>query len=95
MDTAIIVLIAAVIGGGTLGAVLRAWNLSTRVHGLEVAVEKLQGQVTSTVKSMAAKERWGTKPRAVTEAEELLAAAGKATAPKTAAPPMMWWGKNG
>jgi len=82
-------IVSSVIAGGVLGAVLRAWSLSTRIHSLEVAVGALQGQVTRYVKTVAALERWGGKSRAVAEAQELLEA--KKDQMPLVTEPKAWW----
>jgi hypothetical protein len=63
VDTAILVLIASVLGGGVAGAlaVVLGWELRTlrlkhRVDALELAAELLKGQLLAAIKRAAGKE---------------------------------------
>jgi hypothetical protein len=63
VDTAILVLIALVLGGGTAGGVLGAWAsvrrtlaLKTRVDALELDLELFKRQLVAEVKRRAGQE---------------------------------------
>ena len=60
MDTAILVLISTVLGGGVLGALaivlgweIRTLRLKTRVDALEVSTELVRGQLLAEIKRRA------------------------------------------
>lgn len=86
---AIILLIACIVGGGVLGAVLRSWALDRRLSSVEFAVAELQGTLTREVKIRAAQTRTsGSKIER--EAAELLKANAGGQMPLPPAP-VEWW----
>lgn len=99
METAILVLIATVLGGGILGALVIAvgWELRTlrlkrRVDAIEEAVEALNGRHLAAVKRAAGKE--GLEQRARNkEIEELARTLPAQNKVQESAKP--WWEEVG
>lgn len=58
MELATILLIAAIIAGGTAGALVRTWSLHRRLLSLELVVSDLEGRILRETKQRAATERW-------------------------------------
>lgn len=61
MDFALLLSVSAVVGGGVLGALVRAWSIHSRLYSLEDRVNVAEGILTREVKTRAATERW-SKP---------------------------------
>src|SRR2546425_12659128 len=59
MDVAILVLIAAVIGGGVTGALLTTWSMHRRLFRLEYLVYDQERVLLKETKRRAAETRWG------------------------------------
>jgi alpha-beta hydrolase superfamily lysophospholipase len=95
MDTAILVLIASVLGGGVAGALavtlgweIRTLRLKHRVDALDIACELLKQQLVGAIKRAAGKEGLDQRARN-REIEEL---ARKLPAEKIVPqPPPAWW----
>lgn len=106
MEYGILVLIAAVVGGGFAGGLLNAWSAHRRILAIEENLKIVLGALDDRInmlqkivirqdKSEAAKVRWSKKEREDDEIGQLLSAkptGGFAT-------PQAWdprtWGKNG
>lgn len=58
MDLALVVLIAAALGGGVIGALVRAWSIHSRLYALEDRLLVVEGVSQREVKIRAATERW-------------------------------------
>lgn len=58
METALLVLIAAVIGGGVAGALSVTWRLHLRLNAVEDEQQQLRTVATREVKKAAAAQRW-------------------------------------
>jgi len=58
MDVAILVLIAAVIGGGVTGALLTTWSMHRRLFRLEYLVYDQEKIILKEQKRRAAEVRW-------------------------------------
>jgi hypothetical protein len=78
MDTAILVLIAAVIGGGVTGAVATTWGLhlnllrlKNRVDASEISLETLKNQLVAEIKRRAGEK--GRDQRMIDKELETLA----------------------
>lgn len=57
MEYLYLLVIASVISGGVLGALVRAWSLMSRLYSLEDRVGVLEGVTTREVKIRAAQSR--------------------------------------
>lgn len=89
MEYGILGLIAAVVAGGCLGAVGRAWSLSSRLYALESALAVVERTLTHEIKARAATERWKRPSKDEQVADELAAALQKSK-PEPSKP---WWMK--
>lgn len=86
MEIGLLVLISAVVGGGGLGAIARAWSFHSRLYSLEDRLSLAEGILNREVKTRAAQERW-KKP---SKDEELVALALKEEKKPA---PAFWWQK--
>lgn len=88
MELGLIVVIAAVIAGGVLGAVVRGWSISSRLFSLEDRLETLERAHLREVKSRVSQERWGRKTK-----EELAVEAALQNPAHQAPVKTPWWTK--
>lgn len=58
MEYGLLLLITAVVSGGALGAIVRAWSMSSRLYSLEDRVMILEGVTQREVKIRASESRW-------------------------------------
>lgn len=86
MELGLLVVIAAVIAGGVLGSMIRAWSISSRLFSLEDRLETLERSHLREVKSRVSMERWGKK----TKDEALVEAALENPVPQVPAR-VPWW----
>lgn len=91
MDYALLVVVAAVLGGGVSGALIRTWSLHSRLFSLETRVGIAEGVLTRETKTRAATERWKKTDKAEQELLEL--AAGNKNA--STARQKNWWELQG
>jgi hypothetical protein len=98
MDTAILVLIAACFGGGTVGGLVialgwekRTYATRTRVDAVEVSLELLKSQLLAEIKRRAGKEGLDQRARNK-EIEEL--ARNLPAEKKVQELPPAWWEMN-
>ena len=101
METAILVLIASLLGGGVTGGLLAAWGqarrtlaLKTRVDAMEIAHELFKGQLVAEIKRRAGAEGLSQRARNK-EIEEL---ARSLPAQKSSPQPTFepaWWETEG
>lgn len=61
MEYGILLAAACVVGGGVLGAVIRAWSISTSLKDIEFRCTLIEGILQREVKTRAANTRW-SKP---------------------------------
>lgn len=90
MDTALLLVVAAVIGGGVAGALLRTWSIHSRLFSLETRLGVAEGVLTRETKTRAAQERWKKSDKA--EEEILALAASVKNAGTTRV--LNWWEKG-
>lgn len=85
MDLPLLVLSAAVVGGGIIGGLIRAWSIHSRLYALETALAVVEGTLQREVKARAAGERWKKQEVLQTDLDIL----------KTAQPQKkeFWWQK--
>jgi len=76
MDVAILVLIAAVIGGGVTGALVTTWSMHRRLFRLEYLVYDQEKLILKEQKKRAAEARWGAA-NPDKQLEELMRLQGK------------------
>jgi hypothetical protein len=98
VDTAILMLIAAVVGGGVLGALVvvlgwekRTYATRTRVDAIEMSLELLKQQLLGEIKRRAGREGLDQKARN-REIEEL--ARNLPAQNKVQEPTKPWWEMN-
>lgn len=84
MELGLLLISAAVIAGGFLGAIVRAWSLSSRLYSAEDRLALLEGIQQREVKIRATDARW-RKPH---KDEALVEAALAAPPPKQH---KLWW----
>lgn len=84
MEHGLLVLIAAVVGGGVLGALLRAWSFHARLYSLESRLVTVETGLLREQKVRASEVRW----KKATKEEELIEAAMNNPAPSR---PKFWW----
>lgn len=86
MEVGLLVVIAAVIAGGVLGAVVRGWSISSRLFSLEDRLETLERAHLREVKSRVSMERWGKKSK-----DELLVEAALENPQPVVPVQQPWW----
>lgn len=87
-EYALILLVASLVGGSYLGAVVRGWGLSHRVYSLEIEIEQLKGIQTREVKLRAAAESVRARQRLDPVQERALEVLEK---PQEPPKPSFWW----
>lgn len=99
LEYSILVLTAAVIGGGVLGAVIRAWSLQSqitshlnRIGTLEGAYEDLRTSINVEVKRRAGEARQAQRRTAELDKQELAVVASNV---KGADSNLPWWAQRG
>lgn len=91
MDYALLLVVAAVIGGGVSGALIRTWSLHSRLFSMETRLGIAEGVLTRETKTRAAQERWKKSDKAE---EEILALAAAAKNSGSQRVPN-WWEQAG
>ena len=88
MDMAMVVLIAGIIGGGVMGAVVRGWSILSRLFALETRVNDMEGVQLRLQNQFKAEKRWDRPKNSEVDAELVKALVASAKTPK---PVANWW----
>jgi hypothetical protein len=92
METATVILIAAILGGGVCGGLLNAWGVALRCYRTECAVADLQAAILREVKKRAGAEGLDKRAEArqnLKMAQELQVPVGASQNEQT--PFNKWW----